>query len=69
VQNADSSTLFDDQDNALQSGPAEKTRGRAGASLLRCARQNLKIDFDFSKPDARRLLRFWQVCAVSAGSA
>jgi hypothetical protein len=46
VQNADSSTLLHDPDAALQSGPSEKTRGHAAASLLRFARPNLKIDFN-----------------------
>jgi hypothetical protein len=70
VQNADSSTLFDDLDNALQRGPAEKTRGHTGASLLRCARPHLKIDFNkLSTPNAPRLLRFGQAREVSARSA
>jgi hypothetical protein len=70
VQNADSSTLLDDPDAVLQSGPSEKTRGHAAASLLRFARLNLKIDFNkLSTPNAQRLLRFGRVREVSARSA
>jgi hypothetical protein len=70
VQNADSSTLLDDPDAALQRGPAEKTRGHAAASLSRFARLNPKIDFNTSSaPNARRLARFGQAREVGAGSA
>jgi hypothetical protein len=43
VQNADSPTLFDDPDAALQSGPSEKTRGHAAAVLLKFERLSLKL--------------------------
>jgi hypothetical protein len=70
VQNADSSPLLDDPDAALQSGPSEKTRGHAAASLPRFARLNLKIDFNrLSTPNAQRLLRFGQAREISARSA
>jgi hypothetical protein len=70
VQNADSPTLFDNPDTALKVGSAEKTRGHAAARLLTFSHLSLKIDFNrFSKPNAGRLLRFWQVREVSARSA
>jgi hypothetical protein len=69
VQNADSAHLLDDPDAALQGGSSDKTRGHAAACLLRFERLKLKTDFDkLSKPNARRLLRFWQVGEVSARS-
>jgi hypothetical protein len=70
VQNADSPTPFEDLDAGLQGGPSEKTRGHAAANLLKFARLNFQIDFDkLSKPNAQRLLQFWQVCEVSARTA
>lgn len=67
VQNADSSAPFDDPDAAFQSGPSEKTRGHAAASLSKFSRLNLKIDFNkLSKPNAPRLLRFGKVREVCA---
>jgi hypothetical protein len=70
VQKADSSTLFDDLDAALQNGSPEKTHGHAAVCLRRFERLKLKIDFDkLSKPNAKRLLRLWQVGEVSARSA
>jgi hypothetical protein len=70
VQNADSSSLLDDPDAALQCGPSEKTRGHAAASLLKSARLNFKTDFNkLWTPNAQRLLRFGQAREVSARSA
>jgi hypothetical protein len=67
VQNADSAALLDDPDAALQGGSSEKTRGHAAACRLRFERLKLRTDFDkLLKPNAKRLLRFWQVGEVSA---
>jgi hypothetical protein len=109
VQNADSSSLFDDLDAALQSGSSEKRaamlrqvtnlflggprddgllipckaadfKWETGSAILatklppgsapKTGHEKLKIDFDkLSKPNAQRLLRFWQVREVSVRSA
>jgi hypothetical protein len=46
------------------------TEGGRAASRWKAGHEKLKIDFDkLSKPNARRLLGFWQVREVSAGSA
>jgi hypothetical protein len=69
---------FDDLDAALQSGTSEKpvaVRREVLATKLppgsapNAGHQRFKVDFDkLSKPNAQRLLRFWQVREVSARS-
>jgi hypothetical protein len=62
--------LFDDPDGTLWGGLPAKTRGHAAACLLSFERLKLKTDFEkLSKPNAKRLLRFWQAGEASARSA
>jgi hypothetical protein len=82
VQNADS-FLFDDLDAALHSGSSEKrvamlrqvtdlflSEALPPGSAPKPGHDKLKADFEkLSKPNAQRLLRFWQVREVSARSA
>jgi hypothetical protein len=68
VHSADSSSLFDELDTALQSGSSEKRV--APGSAPKAGYEKLKIDFiKLSKPNAQRGLRFWQVREASARSA
>lgn len=83
VQNADSPSVFDDLDAALQSGSSEKrlamlrqtvdailaTKQPPG-SVPKPGYEKLKSEFAKpSKPNAQRLLRFWQIRDASARSA
>ena len=70
MQNADSSSLFDDLDAALQSGSSEKSVAmlRQITELLLGAADRLN-DRQIGVFDARGPLCFWQIREVGARSA